>query len=48
MNRFRKLAAYITAATMATAGGIGFMPYNPVELSALTASAAEIVDSGVC
>ena len=48
MNRFRKLAACITAATMATAGGIGFMPYNPVELPALTASAAEIVDSGVC
>ena len=48
MNRFRKLAACITAATMATAGGIGFMPYNPVELPALTVSAAEIVDSGVC
>lgn len=47
MNYLKKTAICI-AAIIAAANSLGYMPYNPVELPAFTAEAADIVASGEC
>ncbi len=47
MKYLKKSAASI-AAVMIAANSLGYMPYNPIELPAITANAAEIVASGDC
>ncbi len=48
MNYLKKAAVCMTAAAMFSVNSIGFMPYESVELPAITANAADIVDSGSC
>ena len=48
MNYLKKAAVCMTAAAMFAVNSVGFMPYESVELPAITANAAEIVDSGSC
>ena len=47
MNYLKKFAVGI-AAIIAAANSLGYMPYNPIELPAFTAEAADIVASGEC
>ncbi len=48
MNYLKKAAVCMTAAAMFAANSVGFMPYESIELPAITANAADIVDSGSC
>ena len=48
MNYLKKAAVCMTAAAMFAANSVGFMPYESIELPAITANAADIVASGVC
>ncbi|MBQ3139425.1 MAG: leucine-rich repeat protein [Ruminococcus sp.] len=48
MNYLKKAAVCMTAAAMFAANSVGFMPYESIELPAITANAADIVASGEC
>ena len=48
MNYLKKAAVCMTAAAMLAANSVGFMPYESIELPAITANAVDIVDSGSC